>query len=331
MMLISNHRPPPSRLGLRRKDDSRTSSPAADRRAATPGRVPPRGPPDGHLLDWSEALNAVPTRLRQIVGLRLATDSGLPVSDVRAKIQIDVLECAAAMDLLNATLLRELRRCHQLEHPAMPVQAGTGPPDASAGERDARHPAPRERQSPMSLRRRFRQQLDRALVDTEPPGTTPALLTLDLDGFRPITEIHGPDVSDHVLQIIAARLRCVVRAADVVCRIGVQEFGCLLTGSIGRTRLCQVARKMFDAASAPLRVGNLWLHVTPSIGIAHGSAFATGAAGAAGMLLGANGAMRQAKQQRSGYAFFDPPSRRPNRRADATPRPAVPRPPDGTP
>lgn len=283
-------------------------------------RMPLLGPTDGQLVDWSEALNAVPTRLRQIVGQRLATDSGLPVSDVRAQIQIDVLECATAMDVLNGALLGELRRRHQLDHQALSTPRALAleradPINQPAGERDAKKPVPRERQTPMKQRKLFRQQLDQAWSAGEPPGNQLALLVVDLEGLKPITETHGPDVNDHVLQIIAARLSRAVRAGDVLSRIGFQEFGCLLTGPIDRTQLSQVACKMFDAVSAPLRIGPLWLHVSPSIGIAHGTDCANGAAGAAGMLLGANGAMLQAKQQHSGYAFFDPPTRRPNRRA----------------
>ncbi len=317
MTLTPDDRSPPIRLGPRRQGGARTSRPAAHGHT---DHIPLLGPTDGHLVDWSEALNAVPARLRQVVGLRLVTDSGLPVSDARAKIQIDVLACATALDTLNAALMRELRRCHHREHTALPALLApprAEPPDPSASERVARHPVPRECRSPMSLRRLFRLRLDRALAAAEQAGPTPALLTIDLEGFRPITEAHGPDVSNQVLQIIAARLSRAVRADDVVSRIGVQEFGCLLTGAIDRTRLGQMACHVFDSASAPLRVGTLWLHVTPSIGLAHGNACASGAAG---MLLGANAAMLQARQQHSGYAFFEPPSRRANRRAGAAPQ-----------
>lgn len=292
-------------------------------RLALLDRMPLLGSTDGHLVDWSEALNAVPTRLRQIVGQRLVTDSGLPVSDARAQIQIDVLECATAMDVLNGALLGELRRRHQLDHqtPSTPQALAPergDPTDRPPGGRDARKTAPRERQTPMKQRKLFRQQLDQAWSAGEPAGNQLALLVIDLEGLKPITQTHGPDVNDHVLQIIAARLGRAVRAGDVLSRIGFQEFGCLLTGPIDRTQLSQVACKMFDAVSAPLRTSTLWLHVSPSIGIAHGTDCANGAAGAAGMLLGANGAMLQAKQQHSGYAFFDPPTRRPNRRASTS-------------
>ncbi|HEX5685889.1 MAG TPA: GGDEF domain-containing protein [Ideonella sp.] len=285
--------------------------------AASEGsRIPLQSPTDEHLAEWSDVLNAVPLRLRQIVGQRLVTESGLPVSDARAEIQIGVLECASAINLLNEALLRELRHCHRLEQVTVPPQAALAqarpePSDGPAGKRVARLLTPRasrEHQTPMAQRRLFRQQLEQVLAADGQAATPLALLAIDLDGFGPIAEIHGPDVGDRVLQITAARLSRTVRSSDVISRIGFQAFGCLVVGAMDRQQLGQVAGKMVDAMAAPVRVGTLWLHVNPSVGIAHGAASATGAAG---MLAGACSAMLQARQQHSAYAFFEPPSRRP--------------------
>lgn len=172
--------------------------------------------------------------------------------------------------------------------------------------------APRERQVPMPERWLFRQRLEEALSAEAGSRIPLALLVIDLEGLMPIARVHGPDVSDLALQIIAARLRRVVRSGDVVNRIGFQEFAGLLCGAFERHLVGHLADKVCAALSAPLRVGTLWLQVYPSVGIAHGAARD---AGAAGMLLGASSAMLRAKQQRSGYAFFDPPSRRPARPA----------------
>lgn len=280
--------------------------------------VPPPRPAgtvsDETLVDWSVALNALPTRLRQLVGLRLATEAGMNVNDARGRFQLGVLECATAMDRMNVLLLRELQRYRGLGPSSCP--AGAAPPRDEGGATD--HP------SPMVQRQRFRHRMERILSDAEDrlgPAATVALLTIDVEGFRTIAEGHGPDVSDHVLRIIAARVSGAVRTADMVGRIGAQEFGCLMIGAITRGQLCQAASRILDATSAPLRVGALWLQVTPSIGIAHGDACA---AGAAGMLLGANAAMLRSRPQGIGYAFFEPPSRRLRRPATSPRRAASP-------
>jgi len=202
--------------------------------------------------------------------------------------------------------------------PAAPVQGRPEPPDRlESGARLLTPWTSRDRRTPMSQRRLFRHQLDQSLSVEGGAGSTLAVLVIDLEGLAPIAETHGPEAGDLVLQIVAARLGRAVRSSDVISRIGYQEFGCLLSGALDRQQLGHVADKMCDALTAPLRIGALWLYLNPSLGIAHGAACDSGAAG---MLLGASSAMLRAKHQRSGYAFFDPPSRRPVRRgAPVTP------------
>ena len=55
---------------------------------------------------------------------------------------------------------------------------------------------------------------------------------------------------------------------DLVSRLGGDEFGCLLSGLDDRAQLVQLAAKVYDAVSAPCKVGQLRLLVRPSIGIA---------------------------------------------------------------
>jgi diguanylate cyclase (GGDEF)-like protein len=187
-------------------------------------------------------------------------------------------------------------------------------PDRPVGGRDAQLLAPwapRERQTPMPQRWLFRQRLEEALAFDGGAVHPLALLVIDVEGLAPVAQAHGRDAGDLALQIIAERLGRAVRSGDVINRIGFQEFGGLLSGAFDRHQLGHLADKLCVALTAPLRVGTLWLHVYPSVGIAHGAARD---AGAAGMMLGASGAMLRAKQQRSGYAFFDPPSWRPVRR-----------------
>jgi GGDEF domain-containing protein len=76
----------------------------------------------------------------------------------------------------------------------------------------------------------------------------------------------------------------------------------LLADGLSREQLIQVAQKLFDAVSAPAKIGMLTVTVRPSIGIA---AFPADGASADALLDSADAAMYSAKRHRSGHAFFD--------------------------
>ncbi|OHX13927.1 hypothetical protein BI347_10715 [Chromobacterium sphagni] len=67
-----------------------------------------------------------------------------------------------------------------------------------------------------------------------------AVAMIDLDNFKRINDSHGHQVGDQVLQALARLLQRECRAADIVCRLGGEEFLVLLPGS--------------DAEQAQLRV-----------------------------------------------------------------------------
>lgn len=54
------------------------------------------------------------------------------------------------------------------------------------------------------------------------------LVLLDLDGFKDINDAFGHDAGDHVLKVVADRLRALVRRSDTVVRMGGDEFVLLL-------------------------------------------------------------------------------------------------------
>jgi diguanylate cyclase (GGDEF)-like protein len=55
-----------------------------------------------------------------------------------------------------------------------------------------------------------------------------ALMFIDLDQFRQITDEHGFETGDLVLRAIAERLREVLRNTDTLCRVSADEFAAIL-------------------------------------------------------------------------------------------------------
>jgi diguanylate cyclase (GGDEF)-like protein len=135
----------------------------------------------------------------------------------------------------------------------------------------------------------------------ERPTAGSAVFCLDLDGCRPVNEVHGRPTADALLRIVGARLALRVRAGDIVERLDGEEFCVLLAGAPDRGHLERLAGRLLDAVAAPVRIGQLDLCMRPSIGVAVSPADGI----AAGELLArAAAAMRRARRADTGRAFF---------------------------
>jgi diguanylate cyclase (GGDEF)-like protein len=74
---------------------------------------------------------------------------------------------------------------------------------------------------------------------------------LDLDDFKRINDSTGHSGGDEALRAVASALRATTRAADVVARVGGDEFALLLpdTGSEGAQRMLQALRERVAGAA----------------------------------------------------------------------------------
>ena len=224
-----------------------------------------------------------------------------------------VHDCARAMEQLRAGLTQDRGNGERIERELQEVRSALAAArleliGTREGERRALHLADHDALTALPNRNCFQNRLDQALAKCSTGflsgagQTVLAVLFLDLDDFKPINDRHGHQTGDELLRIVAQRFSRAVRAGDLVCRLGNDEFACLLTNPMGHEQLSQVASKLFDAISAPLTVGHLELTVRPSIGIAvspdDGDTAAT-------LLHRADVAMSRAKRRQLGYSFFD--------------------------
>jgi diguanylate cyclase (GGDEF)-like protein len=77
-------------------------------------------------------------------------------------------------------------------------------------------------------RRHFHERLAAELARAQRDDAPVGLALLDVDDFKRVNDVHGHPVGDQVLGAFARVLESQVRAGDVVCRTGGEEFAVIL-------------------------------------------------------------------------------------------------------
>lgn len=97
-------------------------------------------------------------------------------------------------------------------------------------------------------------------------GTCPAVIFVDLDGFKGVNDHLGHGAGDELLEIVARRLKRAVRANDVVGRIGGDEFLVLCPGvdSVAKVRL--TAARVMESLQRPVTLRSAEVSCRASVG-----------------------------------------------------------------
>jgi len=115
--------------------------------------------------------------------------------------------------------------------------------------REARRLADLDALTGLRNRRFFHETLQRECTRAQRYGRSLALLVLDLDDFKAINEKVGHLAGDAVLAETAARVRGVLRASDVACRVGGDEFAIILPEAAAG-QAAQLYERVEEAVSA---------------------------------------------------------------------------------
>ena len=116
-------------------------------------------------------------------------------------------------------------------------------------------------------RLKFAEQIDGAIAQAGRDSGF-ALLSIDIDGFRPINDTLGRVVGDEVLQAVANRLCACVREVDCVARLGADEFAIIQRGADRAEDAAVLARRIGEVVSAPYLLSNHRVTLGVTIGIA---------------------------------------------------------------
>jgi diguanylate cyclase (GGDEF)-like protein len=193
---------------------------------------------DGGLPRGSVAI--VPLKLEQrVIGAIVATSdqpAGIPRDEAR---NIALLGALAATSLEMVWEIEEVNR-----------RART---DALTG---------------LANRRAFDDQLSHMLAHADRFGHPVALIMADVDHFKTVNDSWGHEAGDVVLKSLASTLSAGVRAVDLVCRYGGEEFAILLpqTTLLGAVELADRLRRAIE--EAPIKHASAEISVTVSCGVA---------------------------------------------------------------
>jgi diguanylate cyclase (GGDEF)-like protein/PAS domain S-box-containing protein len=149
-----------------------------------------------------------------------------------------------------------------------------------------------------------RSRFPQVMNDIQQLGRVPALLFIDLDGFKEINDRHGHASGDMLLQCVAARLGNAVREGDLVARIGGDEF-IMLVSLRDEMDASIVAQKVVRV------VGDVYAldDVSASVSASVGAAVATRPTELDALLKAADTAMYEAKRGgKNRYRIYGQPT-----------------------
>jgi diguanylate cyclase (GGDEF)-like protein/PAS domain S-box-containing protein len=114
------------------------------------------------------------------------------------------------------------------------------------------------------LNDRLQQSIDRC----EREQRRAAVFAIDIDYFKRINDAYGHPAGDICLKEVAARLASRIRQIDTIARSGGEEFTAVVGGLSGSEDAEKIARSLLAAFHTPVRLGDIELDVTVSIGVA---------------------------------------------------------------
>ncbi|WP_170130478.1 putative bifunctional diguanylate cyclase/phosphodiesterase [Afifella marina] len=117
-------------------------------------------------------------------------------------------------------------------------------------------------------RRRLFEIFDSHVITAQEAGRRVAVLVIDLDRFKPVNDLHGHQMGDEVLCVVAERLTRLAEGRGVVARFGGDEFAALLEYQDGTDELLRLVHKIVHEMALPIRAQGISMRIGASVGVA---------------------------------------------------------------
>ena len=117
----------------------------------------------------------------------------------------------------------------------------------------------------------FLEKLKFTLAKTLQEDHLTAIIFVDLDNFKAINDQYGHSTGDEVISIIGRRISASIRAQDLACRWGGDEFVLALQAITSKDLVSQLANRLLAVISQALQLGSkesLQLLLGASVGVA---------------------------------------------------------------
>lgn len=110
-------------------------------------------------------------------------------------------------------------------------------------------------------------RLRQAMVQAQRRQQPLALVFIDLDGFKPVNDLHGHAIGDALLQALATRMRAALRDGDTLARLGGDEFIAILVDLPDHDASTPLLQRLLQAVAQPTQVVGHTLQVSASLGV----------------------------------------------------------------
>lgn len=214
---------------------------------------------------------------------------------------IEVMQCASA---LTQKWLNELALRGRVQSLEQAVSARTE--GLSFANMQLQHLAERDVLTKLPNRSSLLATMQPAIdefIASDCAGALLAVMLIDLDRFKIVNDSLGHGTGDAVLREVSERLRATVGAADVVARLGADEF-LVLARAFDTRSVIQMAHKIVRRLSEIYNVDSVDLHLAASVGI---TTYPFDRSAPDVLISHADEAMYEAKHEGgNGFRFFMP-------------------------